>query len=213
MGKLNVYTIEHSVNMKDYYSTRGSFIASKLFQKFTEAFINQGKIIYDNNTLIGDFNCTERGLQYAFKLLETNDLFHREFTDETKLNRTGFKINIEQVLEIIELRKKDVEDLKRGDLKKSIVTQMAMTFKRDIRGLRRALTNAKNAKNHAKYQELLDKINKIQEDYRNHVESCILRYEYYRDLEQDEADYNDVLKVHANTLVSWNFEPPELNQN
>lgn len=192
--------------MNEHYSARGSFIASKLFQKLLIQLASSGKLIHSNNELIGDFKCTERGLQYAFDRLEEYDLFNRTYANENKTKRTGIDANIENILELLSLRVKDVEHLERGNLKKSIITQIVITIKKDRRALKAQLTRAKNLKDRERFQELKAEMQRQDDEFNEMVTRVVERHNSYKDI-ITEHDLNEAIDVVYNTLLTWGLNP------
>lgn len=206
----------NGITMQDYYGQRsGSFLATKLFTKLLIQFASSGKMIFSNKTLIGDFSCTERGLQIAMAKLEEFDFFHRIFEDDSKATRKGFRANINNVLDLLSKRPEDVSELERGDLNKSIVNQIVITVKKDRRALKAAITRAKNQEDRERFYELTAEMRKQEEQYQAFVDRAVNRYNHFTSLDDQECEH--LAKERSEMLSSWGFNvydvPPELKKN
>lgn len=201
------------VNIEEHYSGKGSFITTKLFTKLLIQLSSTGKMIYSNQELVGLFGCTERGLQIAAKQLEEYDLFHRVFTDETRYTRIGWRANLENIMNLLELKIKDVEELERGNIHKSIIRQMVIQLKKDRRSLRRAITIAKRKEDKQRFNELMREKRELEQAYQDHLNYVINRHNSFNHVDPD-IDMNQLLEEAKAVLPGFfNLVPPDMIKN
>ncbi len=201
------------VNIEEHYSGKGSFITTKLFTKLLIQLSSTGKMIYSNQELVGLFGCTERGLQIAAKQLEKYDLFHRVFTDETRYTRIGWRANLENIMNLLELKVKDVEELERGNIHKSIIRQMVIQLKKDRRALRRAITIAKRKEDKQRFNELMREKRELEQAYQDHLNYVINRHNKFNHVDPD-IDMDQLIKEAKAVLPGFfNLVPPDTIKN
>ncbi len=215
-GKLNGLQIEYidGINMVEYYSAHGSFIATKLLQKLILQYSTSGKLLYSNQELMDTFHVTRRGLQIAMSELEAVGIVTRTFADpETKYVRTGFALDVDMIIQWLKLTNKDVEDLPRGNMCKHFVMQAVIKVKMFARDLKKTLQIKKNKENTKEIQEKLEKLNQKQADYESHCKRIFNRTSKYVSMEALEADQEALELTLSKWLTELEYSPPQVIKN
>jgi hypothetical protein len=215
-GRLSGLQIEYidGINMVEYYSAHGSFIANKLLQKLILQYSTSGKLLYSNQELMDTFLVTRRGLQIAMSELEAVGIATRTFADpDTKYIRTGFALDVDMIILWLKLTNKDVEDLPRGNMCKHFVMQAVIKVKMFARDLKKALRVKQNEENTKEIQAKLEKLNEKQADYESHCKRIFNRTSKYMSIEASEADQAEIGTTFVKWLTELEYSPPQVIMN
>lgn len=183
MPKYNVFNkkeLSYAYESIDkFYLEKGSFLAIKLTQLFIMNVSRGNELNFSNNYLIGRFNCSESGLQDAFKIAESNNIFKRKIgaSSNGKTERYGFELNIEQAIEWMSVSKYDnsYKNAPKRSLFKAFVNQSVIFIKDTARRIKDELKEFKNKRDQkaraSKIAAIKEKTDKKYNRYINHLEN------------------------------------------
>ncbi len=215
-GKLNGNQITYidKLNIRNYYAARGSFIAVKMLQKMMLQFSTSGKLIFSNNELMSTFGSSRRGIQMAMTSLEDTGILTRTFADpETKYIRTGFILDVDMSINWLKATKKDVQELKRGSLKKHFAVQSVIKVVMFAKELKKLMRAKKNTQDRKDIQKKLERINLKKAEYNRHVKSVLKRQKKYLNIVVEQADKETLMAKLIESCKAWGYTPPDMSTN
>lgn len=167
----------NNIDTSTWLSEGIGFSYSKLLLTFLHQYSNTGNVKLSNDKLIELLgNYTERGIQWGMQTLEKEGLITRVFTDETKYHRVGIELNIQAILSVVNMNKKEVARLERGNIAKHIKTQLpAFLRSTETRRLQAELERESNEVRRNILKGKLSELNRQNQEYLEYIDTVAER--------------------------------------